>query len=117
MYILGLIVVPPDRDRSTSTWRIVASDLVLLGLASLAYSGAWMVIVDGLTELTAKGPVAVIKEAIIATCLFALSLVAMRFGFLVEEGIAKRNRLLRVAIWLSILAAIAAAMLPYYFRP
>jgi hypothetical protein len=44
-------------------------------------------------------------------------LVAMRFGFLVEEGIASRNRVMRISVWLSLLVAIAAAMLPYYFRP
>ncbi len=48
--------------------------------------------------------------------LFALFLVAMRFGFLVEEGIAKRNPAMRIAVWISIVVALAAAMLPYYIR-
>jgi hypothetical protein len=117
MYILGLIIVPPDRDRRTSGWRIFASDLVLLGLAGVAYSASWTVIMARVARLAGEGVGAYITEYLFAAVLFALLLVAMRFGFLVEEGIAKRNRLLRAAIWLSILAAIAAAMLPYYLQP
>ncbi len=117
MYILGLIIVPPDRDRRTSGWRIFASDVVLLGLAAVAYSASWTVITGRVARLAGEGLGAYITEYLFAAGLFGLLLVAMRFGFLVEEGIAKRNRLLRIAIWLSILAAIAAAMLPYYFRP
>lgn len=117
MYILGLIIVPPDRDRRTSAWRIVASDLVLLGLAGAGYSAAWMVIVGRVDRLAGEGFVAVITDAVITGSLFALFLVAMRFGFLVEEGIAKRNPAMRIAVWISIVVALAAAMLPYYFRP
>ena len=117
MYILGLIVVPPDRDRRTSGWRIFASNLVLLGLAALAYSASWTVISGRVTRLAAEGFGALIWEFVVAAGLFALLLVAMRFGFLVEEGIACRNRAMRYSVWLSILIAIAAAMLPYYFRP
>jgi hypothetical protein len=116
MYILGLIVVPPDRDRRTSGWRIVASDLVLLGLATLAYSGAWIIIDGGLIELSARGIGATITQAAIAAALFAIGLVAMRFGFLVEEGIACRNRVMRYSVRISIVIAIAAAMLPYYVQ-
>jgi hypothetical protein len=117
MYILGLIVVPPDRDRRTSGWRIFASDLVLLGLAALAYSASWTVILRRSAQLEGESIFAAITEGAIAAGLFALFLVAMRFGFLVEEGIAKRNRVMRISVWISILVAIAAAMLPYYFRP
>lgn len=117
MYILGLIVVPPDRDRRTSGWRIFASDIVLLGLAGLAYSASWTVIVARVARLAGEGLAAWITEVAIAAGLFALLLVAMRFGFLVEEGIASRNRAMRYSVWLSILVAIAAALLPYYFRP
>jgi hypothetical protein len=117
MYILGLIVVPPDRDRRTSGWRILASDFILLGLAALAYSASWTIILDRVAGLAAEGIIAWIVEGAIAAGLFALFLVAMRFGFLVEEGIAKRNPVMRISVWVSILVAIAAAMLPYYFRP
>lgn len=117
MYILGLIIVPPDRDRRTSGWRIFASDLVLLGLAAAAYSAGWTVIVARLGRLAGEGLVGMITEGALAAGLFALMLVAMRFGFLVEEGIACRNRIMRYSVWLSILAALAAAMLPYYDRP
>ncbi|HEY7609493.1 MAG TPA: hypothetical protein VIF14_09700 [Alphaproteobacteria bacterium] len=117
MYILGLIVVPPDRDRRTSGWRIFASDLVLLGLAALAYSASWTVIIARIARLAGEGIFAAVTEAAIAAGLFALMLVALRFGFLVEEGIAMRNRAMRVSVWISLLLAIAAAMLPYYFRP
>jgi hypothetical protein len=116
MYILGLIVVPPDRDRRTSGWRIFASDLVLLGLAALAYSASWTVIAGRLARLAGEGLGAMITEIAIAAGLFALFLVAMRFGFLVEEGIASRNRAMRYAVWLSLLVALAAALLPYYVR-
>lgn len=116
MYILGLIVVPPDRDRRTSGWRILASDLVLLGLAALAYSASWTVIAGRVTRLSAEGFGALIWEGVIAAGLFLLLLVAMRFGFLVEEGIASRNRAMRYSVRLSLLIAIAAAMLPYYIR-
>lgn len=117
MYILGLIIVPPDRDRRTSGWRILASDLVLLGLAALAYSASWTVIVARLTRLAAEGLGSLITEIVLAAFLFLLFLTAMRFGFLVEEGIASRNRTMRYAVRLSLLAALAAAMLPYYMRP
>jgi hypothetical protein len=117
MYILGLIVVPPDRDRRTSGWRIFASDLVLLGLAALAYSASWTVIGERVARLAGEGPGALVTEIAFAAGLFALFLVAMRFGFLVEEGIACRNRAMRYAVWLSLLIAIGAAMLPYYLRP
>jgi hypothetical protein len=117
MYILGLIVVPPDRDRRTSGWRIFASNLVLLGLAALAYSASWTVISGRVARLAGEGLSALIWEFVVAAGLFALLLVAMRFGFLVEEGIACRNRAMRYSVWLSILIAIAAAMLPYYLRP
>jgi hypothetical protein len=116
MYILGLIVVPPDRDRRTSGWRIFASNLVLLGLAAAAYSASWTVIVGRVARLDGEGLGALITEGLVAAGLFLLLLIAMRFGFLVEEGIAARNKAMRLAVWLSILAAIAAAMLPYYFR-
>ncbi len=117
MYILGLIVVPPDRDRRTSGWRILASDLVLLGLAALAYSASWTVIAGRLARLAGDGIGAFVTEIVIAAGLFLLFLVAMRFGFLVEEAIASRNRAMRTAVWLSLLVAIAAALLPYYVRP
>ena len=68
-------------------------------------------------RLAAEGLGALIWEFVVAAGLFALLLVAMRFGFLVEEGIACRNRAMRYSVRLSILIAIAAAMLPYYFRP
>jgi len=116
MYILGLIIVPPDRDRLTSFWRILGSDLVLLGLAGAAYSAAWTVIVARLGRNAGEGIMAAITEAAVAAGLFALMLVAMRFGFLVEEGIAVRNRSTRHAVRVSFLVALAAAMLPYYFR-
>ncbi len=117
MYILGLIVVPPDRDRRTTGWRIFASDIVLLGLAALAYGASWTVIVGRIARLAGEGLGAVIAEGIVAAGLFVLLLVAMRFGFLVEEGIASRNRVMRYSVWLSTAIAVAAAMLPYYFRP
>jgi len=117
MYILGLIVVPPDRDRRTSGWRIFASDLVLLGLAGLAYSASWTVIASRVARSAADDWTALIWEGVVATGLFGLFLVAMRFGFLVEEGIAARNRIMRYSVWLSIVVALAAAMLPYYVRP
>jgi hypothetical protein len=117
MYILGLIVVPPDRDRGTSAWRIIASDLVLLWLAAVAYSAGWTVIVGRLARLAGEGLGAMIAEALVAAGLFALLLAAMRLGFLVEEGIAKRNPVVRYAVWASIVAAVAAAMLPYYHQP
>jgi hypothetical protein len=117
MYILGLIIVPPDRDRRTSVLRIFVSDLVLLGLAAAAYSAGWTVIVARLARIAGEGLLSLITEGAIAAGLFALMLVAMRFGFLVEEGIACRNRAMRAAVWFSILVALAAALLPYYFRP
>jgi hypothetical protein len=117
MYILGLIIVPPDRDRHTSGWRIFASNLVLLGLAAAAYSASWTVIMARAARLAGEGLSAIITEGLVAALLFLLFLVAMRFGFLVEEGIAARNRAMRYSVWLSIVAALAAAMLPYYFRP
>jgi hypothetical protein len=117
MYILGLIVVPPDRDRRTSGWRIVASDIVLLGLAGLAYSASWTVIAGRTERLASEGWSVIFWEGVAAIGLFGLFLVAMRFGFLVEEGIACRNRAMRYSVWLSIVVAIAAAMLPYYARP
>lgn len=117
MYILGLIVVPPNRDRRTSSWRIIASDLVLLGLAGLAYSASWTMIAGRLARLAGEGIGALITEIVLAAGLFLLFLIAMRFGFLVEEGIASRNRAMRYAVRLSLLAALAAALLPYYFRP
>ncbi len=117
MYILGLIIVPPDRDRRTSGWRILASDLVLLGLAGMAYSASWTVIAGRLARLTGEGFTALISEIVLAAGLFLLFLVAMRFGFLVEEAIASRNRSMRYAVWLSLLVAIIAALLPYYSRP
>jgi len=117
MYILGLIVVPPDRDRRTSGWRIFASDLVLLGLAGLGYSAGWTVIAARVARAAGESWTSLISEGVIAAGLFALFLVAMRFGFLVEEGIASRNRIMRYSVWLSIALAIAAAMLPYYASP
>ncbi|KAB2958550.1 MAG: carbohydrate-binding protein, partial [Thermoanaerobaculia bacterium] len=84
MYILGLIVVPPDRDRRTSGWRILASDLVLLGLATLAYSASWTVIAGRLARLAGEGLGAFVTEIVLAAGLFALFLVAMRFGFLYD---------------------------------
>lgn len=116
MYILGLIIVPPDRDRETSAWRIMASDLVLLGLAAAGYSAAWTVIVARVARVSGEGIFAIVFDAAITCLLFALFLVAMRFGFLVEEGIARRNRAMRYAVWLSIVIALAAAMLPYYLH-
>src|SRR6185503_13060941 len=98
MYILGLIVVPPDRDRRTSGWRIFASNLVLLGLAALAYSASWTVISGRVARLAGEGLGALIWEFVVAAGLFALLLVAMRFGFLVEEGIACRNRAMRYSV-------------------
>jgi hypothetical protein len=116
MYILGLIVVPPDRDRRTSGWRILASDLVLLGLAAFAYSASWTVIVGRSERLAGESLGELVWELIVAALLFALFLVAMRFGFLVEEAIACRNRAMRFSVGLSILVAIGAAMLPYFVR-
>ena len=90
---------------------------MLLGLAVFAYSAAWTVIVVRVARSVGDDFFTVITEAAVATALFALLLVAMRFGFLVEEGIACRNRTMRYAVRLSIVAALAAAMLPYYLRP
>ncbi|MGH7005876.1 MAG: hypothetical protein ACREIP_18170 [Alphaproteobacteria bacterium] len=116
MYILGLIVVPPDRDRHTSGWRIFASDVVLLGLATAGYSAAWTVIVARVGRAAGDDIFATLTDAAITCFLFGLFLVAMRFGFLVEEGIARRNRAMAYAVWLSIVLALAAAMLPYYLH-
>jgi hypothetical protein len=116
MYILGLIIVPPDRDRHTSGWRIVASDLVLLAFAAFAYSAAWTVIVARLGRAAGEGLFATIWEAVVTAGLFVLMLVAMRFGFLVEEGIALRNSAMRYAMRISFVVALVAAMLPFYLR-
>jgi hypothetical protein len=114
MYILGLIIVPPDRDRRSSGWRIVLSDAVLLALAAVAYSAAWTVVVARLGRIAGDDFGGYAIEALVAVALFALLLVAMRFGFLVEEGIATRNRAARYAVRASFVLALAAAMLPYY---
>jgi hypothetical protein len=116
MYILGLIIVPPDRDRHTSGWRIVASDLMLLALAAVAYSAGRTVIMNRMKQMPDDW-VGRIPDAAVAALLFGLLLLAMRFGFLVEEGVACRNRFVRFAVWLSVLVALAAALVPYYYRP
>ena len=90
---------------------------MLLWLSAAGYSAAWTVIVARVARLAGESIFAVITDAVITCILFALFLLAMRFGFLVEEGIAKRNPAMRVAVWISIVVALAAAMLPYYFRP
>ncbi len=97
--------------------RIHKPLVLVLGLAAAGYSAAWTVIVARVGRLAGESIFAVVGDAAITCFLFALFLLAMRFGFLVEEGIARRNPVMRVAVWISIVVALAAAMLPYYYRP
>ncbi|MCW5774640.1 MAG: hypothetical protein KIT16_23550 [Rhodospirillaceae bacterium] len=116
MYLLGLIIVPPDREARLSGWRIALADFVLLCLAVATYAAARTVLVQRLNHRS--GDLAgTITDGVVAAILFALMLVAVRFGFLVEEGIATRGTGMRAVIWLVLLVALAAAMLPFVYMP
>lgn len=117
MYILGLIIVPPDRDRRTSGLRIFGSDLVLVLLAVASYSAAWLIVrwrADQRARDFDFNWFGAIVEGVATALLFALLIHALRFGFLVEEGIALRRRAMRLAVRISLVVAVACAMLPFF---
>lgn len=116
MYLLGLIIVPPDREARTSGWRIFLADFVLLCFAVAAYAAARTVVVQRLSHRSGD-LFGTITDGLVTGFLFSLMLVAIRFGFLVEEGVAARNSGLRYAVWCVFLIALAATMLPFFYRP
>jgi hypothetical protein len=116
MYVLGLIIVPPDRDSRTSGWRILLADLILLFFAAAAYAAARTVIVQRLE--TRNGDLfGIIRDGVVAAILFALMLVAIRFGFSAEESVVPRSASMRYLGWCAFVVALAAAMLPFFYNP
>jgi hypothetical protein len=115
MYILYLIIVPPERKRETPGWHIALADAAILALAGSAHVAAWHVLIGRTVAATLAGdPVRLFLEATVVTLVYLAMLFPLRIGFLVTDQIAARRTWYRIAHPLTLGVAAAAAVIPLF---
>ncbi len=115
MYILYLIIVPPERTGDEPGWHIALADAVILALAGCAHVAAWHVLIGRTVAASLAGDaVQLFLQASLVALAYLAMLFPLRIGFLVTDQIAGRRRWYRAAHTATLGLAAAAAVMPMF---
>lgn len=113
IYLLGLIVLPFQRDRPASGGALLFADVALLLFSAVAYAAVLQEVIEYRDlPLFVEGIDDLYSVAGISAAAFLAFFLPLRLGFVVEESVFARDALDQVAIYLSLLIAAAAALGP-----
>lgn len=113
IYLLGLIILPFQRDRPASGVALLFADVALLLFSAVAYAAVLQEIIEYRDlPLFVEGIDDLWSVLGISVAIFLAFFLPLRLGFVVEEAVFARDALDQVAIYTSLLIAAAAAMGP-----
>jgi predicted neutral ceramidase superfamily lipid hydrolase len=113
IYLLGLIILPLQRDRPASGPALLFADVALLVFSAVAYAAVLQEIIEYRDlPLFVEGIDDLWSVLGISAAVFLAFFLPLRLGFVIEETVFARDALDRVAIYFSLLIAAGAALGP-----
>lgn len=115
LYVLLMLLVPPDEHEPMSAAGLAFADTTLLLYAALAYFAIWQIagaIPDA--RIVDYTPTGTVIQGTIAAVVFLLCFLPMRLGFVAEERLLYRTIVSRLLLWASIIAVVAVGIWPLF---
>ena len=113
LYLLGLIILPLQRDHPAGGGALLFADVALLIFSAVAYAAVLQEVIEYRDlPLFVEGIDDLWSVLGISAAAFLAFFLPLRLGFVVEEAVFARDALDQVAIYFSLIVAAGAALGP-----
>jgi hypothetical protein len=117
LYVLIMMLLPADEHEPMSAAGLFFADLTILLFSGATYAGVWRFLVDRpdvkIIDYTVNET---LIQGAVAALVFLVFFIPVRIGFVPEERLIYRTFASRLALWVSIAAAVAAGIAPLFYE-